>query len=186
MEPRHSLFRERALQEYIQTQEKNVRPQFVPSFVPVLFYILLLMLILVGVPVWWGEIPVFTNGPGIVMPEKASQTSHGNSTVITLFLPASSASQVQVGTTTQVSADSADQQFTGTIKQVHSEVLSANEARQRYELNDALAQVLPRSSVAVTIVPTAKSAPRLHMGDLVNARVQTGSQRVLSLLLSFH
>jgi len=184
MEPRHSLFREKALQAYTRTQEKDVYPQFVPSLVPVLLSIVLFLLILAGAPVWWGEVPVFTNGPGIVLPEKTPDTSRSHPTVIMLFLPMGYASQVHPGTPVQMSGDSAGQQFTGTIKHVHAGIMSADEARQRYLLNNTAAQAIPQSSLAVTIIPTTKSVPHLHIGDLVTVRVQIGSQRLLSLLLS--
>ena len=54
MEPRHPFFREKAIQEYLQKQEKDFFPRFIPPYVFALFVLLVLLLLLIGVLIWWG------------------------------------------------------------------------------------------------------------------------------------
>jgi len=54
MEPHHPFFREKAMQEYMQKQEKDFFPRFIPPYVSVLFFILVLLLVLIGLLAWWG------------------------------------------------------------------------------------------------------------------------------------
>ena len=62
MEPHRSLFRERAIKEYMQRREKDVLPRLMAPSILIFLYLLLLLLLLAGLLVWWEVVPVFTTG----------------------------------------------------------------------------------------------------------------------------
>ncbi len=62
MEPHHSLFREKAIKEYMQRREKDVLPRMMAPSILIFLYLLLLLLLLAGLLVWWEVVPVFTTG----------------------------------------------------------------------------------------------------------------------------
>lgn len=157
MEPYHSLFRERAIKEYIQRQEKDVLPRFTSPYITIFFYPLLLLLLLVGLFVWWGEVPLFISGSGVVLAEGHTNAPQNTKMVIVLFLPAKYASQIHPGAYAQMSVESARQRFTGRIEHVEARIMSPGEARKRYMLNDVTAQVITQSSVAAILLPAAKA-----------------------------
>jgi hypothetical protein len=53
MESRHSFFRPKALQAYLQKQEKDILPRFFSPYTATLSYLLLFLLLLIGLFAWW-------------------------------------------------------------------------------------------------------------------------------------
>lgn len=185
MEPYHPFFREKAMREYLQRQEKDILPRFLSPYTIILFYVLVVLLVFIGLLAWWGETPFFMNGAGIVRAD-GSAAARSQKMVIVLFLPAKYASQIHLGAEAQVSIEPAGQQFTSTITQVEAKSISPQAARQRYKLNDVTAQAVPQSSVMAILLPIPIHAPHVEAGDLVSARVHVGEQRILSFLLGLH
>ena len=72
MKPHHSLFRERAIKEYMQRREKDVLPRLMAPSVLIFLYLLLLLILLAGLLVWWEVVPLFTTGSLLA----ATSTSH--------------------------------------------------------------------------------------------------------------
>jgi hypothetical protein len=71
MEPHHSLFREKALQEYRRRQERDILPHSItPSILILLYLLLLLLLVLAGVFIWLGDVSLFTSGSLLRLPAK--------------------------------------------------------------------------------------------------------------------
>ena len=186
MEPHHPFFREKAMREYLQRQEKDILPRFLSPYTTILLYLLVVFLVLIVLLVWWGEAPFFVNGGGIVRMDGSATAARSPKMVIVLFLPAKYASQVHPGSEAQVFIEPAGQQFTSTIARVEARSLSPQDARQRYMLNAAAAQAVPQSAVTVTLLPVPIHVPHVEAGDLVSAQVHVGEQRILSFLLGQH
>jgi hypothetical protein len=53
MESRHSFFRSKAIQAYLQKQEKDILPRFFSPYTAILSYLLLFLLFLIGLFAWW-------------------------------------------------------------------------------------------------------------------------------------
>jgi hypothetical protein len=183
MESYHPFFREKAVKEYRHRQERAVLPRFFSPYLAILTYLLFFLLLLVGILAWWGEIPSFVTGSGVVRAERAASASQSQNMTIVLFLPARYVSQIHLGEKTQVTLEPEGLQFTSTIERVEAKSLSPGEARQRYLLNDVAAQAIPQSAVAAILLPVTTGAPHIEAGDLVSAQVHVGSQRILSFLL---
>jgi hypothetical protein len=181
MELQHPFFRAKAMQEYIQRQEKDILPRFLSPYVTILSYFLLFLLLLLGAFAWWGEAPLFVSGPGVVLTAGAAGTMDMPGTEVVLFFPVQAASHLHAGEEADLSVEPAGRPFRGTIKNIEAGTLSPDEARQRYMLNGMVARLLPGSLVAAYILPAA-DAPHLEPGDMVSAQVHAGSQHVLLLL----
>jgi hypothetical protein len=141
-------------------------------------WILLGLLLLAGGVAWWGEVPTYVSGSGMLLPPPA-----GSTTVMCLiFLPATHPLQLRTGLPIQVRLGT-----TGTLGSAHIEtvepgIISPSEARQRYALGGNADQIITQPSITLLArVGPPFSAP-LYAGSIVSAQVQTGSQRVLSLL----
>lgn len=183
MEPHHPFFREKAMREYLQRQEKDILPRFLSPYTTILFYLLVVLLVFIGLLAWWGETPFFISGAGIVRADGSAAAAQSQKMVIVLFLPAKYASQVHLGAEAQISIEPAGQQFTSTIARVEAKSISPQDARQRYKLTDAAAQAVPQSSVTAILLPIPLHSPHVEAGDLVSAQVHIGEQRILSFLL---
>jgi hypothetical protein len=180
MESHHPFFRAKAMQEYLQKQEKDFLPRFLSPYITILSYLLLSLLLLIGLLAWLGEVPLFIAGSGVVLTKGPPQTSRNNELVIVLFLPAKYVSEIHPGEDAELYVEPTGQQFTSVIKYVESKVISPDEAHKQYMLNGGAAQVITQSSVTAILLPVATSAPHLEIGDLVSAQVQIGSRRILS------
>src|SRR5690348_113560 len=102
MEPCHPFFREKAMREYLQRQEKDILPRFLSPYTTILFYLLVVLLVFIGLLAWWGETPSFINGVGIVRPDGSATAARSQKMVIVLFLPAKYTSQIHLGSEAQV------------------------------------------------------------------------------------
>ncbi|WP_220197583.1 hypothetical protein [Ktedonospora formicarum] len=181
MKPYHSIFREEAIEEYIQKRERDILPRFLSPSLILLLYVLLCLLLITGFLISYREIPIFAAGSGIILPGESANVFKDNTAVIMVFLPAQYAAQIRVDAYAQLEVMPTGQQFTGTIKHIEAGSIGLDEARKRYRLNDRAAQSIAQSSVAATILPAAVHPAHLSAGDPVSAQVQIGSQRLLSL-----
>ena len=120
MEPYHHFFRAKAMQEYLQRQETNIIPRFLSPYIKILSYLLFSLLILTGLFAWWGEVPFFITGPGVVLTKVPAHTLRNNETAIVLFLPAKYASQLHPGEDAELRVQPAEQQFTNTIRYIEA------------------------------------------------------------------
>jgi hypothetical protein len=182
---KRSLFRNNAWQQYIQRRARAELPRYITPRVFALFWILLALLLLLGSAAWWSEVPVYTTGPAIL---RANGTSPGLSlkgeagVLAVIFLPAEAPLSLQSGLPVHLQIGSAGLQVDGTVIQVEAGVLSPQQARQQYKLDSSEGLLITQpSSVVIASLSTALSAQE-YTGSIVTAQVQTGSQRLLTLL----
>ncbi len=169
----------------MQRQEKDILPRLVSPRIFAYLWILLSLLMFGGLLAWWTEIPTFVAGSGVILMQKPSSTSGNGQEVVLLFLPATYVSQVHVGQPVQLQIDSSGPQFSSAISHVESGIISPSDARKQYALDGAISQTLTQPSIAVTVQPIKALTAHRYTGSLVNAQVQVGSYRVLSLLPGF-
>ncbi len=219
-QPRRQLFRESALKHYMQKREKDVLPRLIsiPMFVGL--WVLLFVFIGVGVLVSFGEVPVFANGPGVVLTQNKSaqqgqqgqgtqQSSHSvvgqtkasavpYATPATTATPIATAStaassqealvvlsalfrtQVHVGQMAWVQIGTKGKQYVGHIAAVDTTVIGPGAVQPQYATS-GIAPLLTQPSIVVT-VKLDKPMP-LTAANLIQARVQLGARRVVSLLI---
>jgi hypothetical protein len=183
MELHHPFFREKALKEYMQRQEKDFLPRFLSPYITILSYLLLFLLLLIGLYAWWGKVPLSISGSGVVLINRPAHALRNDEMVIALFIPAKYVSQLHPGEDVELHIEPAGRQFSSAIKYVETTIISPDEARKQYMLNGGATQVIPQSSVVAILRPVATSAPHLEPGDFVSAQVHIGSQSILSFCL---
>lgn len=182
---RHPLFREKALKQYMQKQEKDIllRPVSPPAFA--CSWILLCLFLLAALLAWWQEVPTFVEGSGVILAQGQANTTTSDKAVILIFLPATYAGQIRSKLPVRVQIDSGGLELSSTVEHVEPGIISPTEARKRYRLDSDTAQILTAPSIALTVMPKTALPAHTYAGSLVSAQVQIGSRRVLSLLPSF-
>ncbi len=178
MEFHHPFFREKAIQEYIQRQEKDFLPQFFAPHRIILAYLLLFIFLLAGLLVWCSDVPFFVSGSGFVLPVKAAPAARPGALEIVLFLPARYRAQFHRGELVEWQIEATGPQFPATIQSIGQRPLSAEELRRQLMVSDYTAQALAQSSVEVIVQPNAQHMPHLQSGEMVRAQVQVGSRHI--------
>jgi hypothetical protein len=197
---RRPLFRESAFKQYMQKREKDVLPQLVSPPVFICSWILLCLLLAAGFLAWWGTVPIFASGQGILVPQGQTATAQSGQPAPTATQPAKAASsvtadnsanealvllpatyngQLRVGMPAAVHLGSTGPTYVGKIDAVDSNVVSPGAVPPQYS-QSGLALFLTQPSVLVR-VRLAQKAPH-SAGSVIQARILVGTSRVISLL----
>jgi anti-sigma factor RsiW len=186
MEHGRSIYRDEAIQRYIEKREKGILPHLVAPPVLLFLWILLGLLLAAGILAWFAQVPTYLAGSGIILEQQSSSTSSGQREATALiFFPALSASQIRAGLPIQVQPGSTGPTLTTKIDQVEPGILSPSAARTRYALDSSVSQLLTQPVVAVEVRLGPTISTQMYAGSTVSAQVQVGSRRVLSLLPGF-
>ena len=177
---RRSLFREDAMKRYMQRREKDIFPHLVSPPVFVCAWLLFGLLLLAGLVAWWGEIPTFVDGSGILLAQRQTSLSNESPSIL-VFLSPLYVSKMHVGLPVHLQIGADGSEILGKVEQVEPGIVSPADARKRYALDSGEAQIITQPSVVIVVTPHQKLSARLYAGSLVHAQVQVGSRRVLSL-----
>lgn len=175
------LFREHALQHYLQKREKDILPHFVSPPIFVCAWVLLCLVIAVGLFATTQKVPIQVGGMGIVLAQGHNDASEDNGGTALLFLPASEAKLVHVGEPSRLQIGLTGPSYSSTIAQVEPGLLSPNEIYKRYGLNCSAMPMVSDPSVVVHVRLAPSLHSHLYAGSPVSAQVQIGTQRILSL-----
>jgi hypothetical protein len=172
--PKSSIFREEAIQRYVQSREKAVLPRFVTPPIFLLFWCLFTIFLSAGVFAWFGRFPVYATGTGVV--SHAGLSASEERGVALIFIPYSPSLSLHAGQPVQLQMRSTGMRLSGTIESAHLRPLSPMEIRQRY-------QVAIDEPAALIIVHLGSNfSERAYAGSVIVAQVQVGSRRLISLL----
>jgi hypothetical protein len=174
------LFRERALQRYLQKREKDILPHFVAPPIFVCIWMLLCLTVAVGLFAATQKVPIQVGGVGIVLPHGQSDAGDKAATVL-LFLPASNAKSVHVGEPSLLQIGLTGPSYSSTIAQVEPRLLSPNDIYKRYGFNCSAMPMISDPSVVAHVRLAPSLLSHLYAGSPVRAQVQIGMQRILSL-----
>jgi hypothetical protein len=181
-----SIFRKSAWQQYVQRRERAELPRYVTPPVFALFWTLLALLFILGSVAWGSEVPIYTTVPAILRENGAVSALQSNGytgLVAVVFLPADRPLTLHPGLPVHLQIGTVGPQATGTLILVEPGVLSPQQARQRYGLDSSEGLLITQPS-SVVIASISSPLPRqMYTGSIVTAQVQTGSQRLLALLL---
>jgi hypothetical protein len=175
------LFREPALQHYLQKREKDILPHFVSPPIFVCIWIMLCLAVAIGLFADTQKVPVQVDGVGIVIAQGQSDAFGGKGGTALLFLPASEAKQVHVGEPSQLQIGLTGPSYSSTIAQVEPGVLSPNDIYKRYSPNCSAMPTISDPSVVVHVRLVPSLSSHLYAGSPVRAQVQIGMQRLFSL-----
>jgi hypothetical protein len=167
------IFRKEAIEKYTQGRDKNVLPQFILPPVFVFLWCLLALFVSAGVTAWLGQVPVYTSGAGIILdPSSSGNTSNGVMTAV-IFIPYNPSLHLQVGQPVNMQIGQSGPQISTAIGAVESQILSPSDVRKQFLVS------ITDPSIAATVA--VESHLSLYSGSIVQAQVETGSRRLLSL-----
>jgi hypothetical protein len=178
--PKGSIFRSKALQKYVQSREKNVLPRLVAPPVFAFFWVILALFTAAGLVAWLGQVPLYVTGSGLVLDRSATAAQGKEEAVAVILLPATSFVHLRAGMPVQVQVGSDGSPIPCTIDSVESRILSPSEVHQRYML------VVPEPSFVAIVGLGPGISSHLYAGSPVQAQIQIGSERLLSLFPLFN
>ncbi|GHO83659.1 hypothetical protein [Dictyobacter formicarum] len=179
------IFREHALQHYMQRREDDVLPRIVSPPVFLFVWLVFILVLGVGIAAWLEHIPIYVNGAGIVE-ESAHKINAQQSEVDALvFVPVYSSDHVRAGTRGLAQFGATGNFFDGHVIGLEPLVLSPEAIQTHYQLSCSAAQTITAPSVAVHMKVIVPANDQIFTGTLLQARIQIGTQRVLALLPGF-
>ncbi len=168
---------------YKRSLEKDVVPRLISWPIILCLWLLLGAFLTAGIFAWYAQVPTYVSGSGIILANgDMLQPAYGG-TVAIVFLPPDQSAGIWVGQHVGIQIGSTDTQVQSTIAQVESGIISPAAARQRYGLEGTGSLLITQPSVVAIIKLGAVLPTTTYAGSLLSASVETGSQRLLALML---
>ena len=181
--PEKTIFRQSAIIAYKRRMEKDVVPHLISWPIIVCLWVLLGALVAAGFFAWFAQVPTYVSGSGIIFTQGDTlQPDYGQMMAI-VFLPPDQSAQIRAGQPVDIQIGSTDMHVQGTLAQVEPGIISPDAARQRYGLQGTDALPITQPSVVAIVKPSTALPNAAYAGSLLTARIETGSQRLLTLLL---
>lgn len=174
-ETKRTIFRDRALQKYIQGRDKSVLPRIVAPPVFVFCWLLLMVLMVAGLVAWLGKIPLYMAGSGVILTNNVLPARTSDEAMAVFALPTSKVGLVHPGLSVQVHIGENGPEITRSIDYVSPTILSPSEIHQQY----GLAASDPALIIVTRLGPGISR--QVYAGSVVQVQVLVGSQRLLSL-----
>ncbi|HXR66012.1 MAG TPA: hypothetical protein VN729_08815 [Ktedonobacteraceae bacterium] len=179
---RHTIFRDKALKHYTEGRKKDILPNFSSLSAGLFAWVLLASMIVTGLVAWYGQVPVFLAGSGIVLGNGGqTNTARGGANALAFFAP-EQATQLHVGDAAQVQVGASSSHVDGTIVQVLPGTTNLATALAHYGLNFGNAS-LQSQQVAVALINLGAGFPAAnYTGSSVVVEVTVGTQSLFSAL----
>lgn len=178
--PHRVIFRESAIQAYRRGTAKDIVPRLTFRPVIVCLWLLLAVLITTAALAWSVRVPAYVSAQGTILPNGARAGPGGETTAAALFLPADQSAHVRAGQSVHVQIGSSGLSASGAVVRVEPGVTGPDAARTKYGFEPGADTV--RQPWTVVIVRLGQSLPpAAYGGSLLTARVEAGSQRILTL-----
>ncbi len=181
-----SIFRQRALEKYMQRREMHVILRLVSPRMFGFLWILVLLTVCGGALVWSIQEPIVIQGKGVVVQQKAANGKPAQ-IVVLLLLPTDQQASLKVGQPVTISIASANINFHSTIGMVETGVMSpaAISTQINLQLPTSLAQTIAGPSIVASAPVEPMSLAQTYLGSQCQVQVQIGTQSALSLLPGF-
>jgi hypothetical protein len=173
---RRQIFRESALQEYVQRQERDVLPNIVSPPVFACSWFLLALVLTGDLLAWSARIPTYISASGVV----TSTSSKASSAQALVFFPTADAAELRAGLPITLQLGSSGPSISSTITQVVAGTVSPSDARKTYALDAGEAEVITEPSKVVIVSLDKSVSASAYAGTTVSAKVQVGTHSVLS------
>ena len=179
---RHAIFREKALKHYTEGRKKDVLPNFSSLSAGFFAWVLLATMIATGLVAWYGQVPVFLPGSGIVLGAGAqADAANGQANALAFFAP-ERAAQLQAGDTAQVQLGAASAPIQATLVQVLPGTTDLATALAHYGLSFGNAPTQSQQ-VAVALLNLGAHFPAAnYAGSPLALQVNVGTQSLFSAL----
>lgn len=158
---------------------QTVLPRFIAPPAPLCLWLLLGCLFIVSGLAWLAHVPVYRNGTATVV------NSDQDDELIVAFFPPESKSEMRAGQNLSLKLDPAGPPLVRTIAAVEPAILSPAEARKKFNFDDVTARTYQRPAAIVIArlgKPSETLPPSAYEGIVVEAQVEIGSQRLITLL----
>lgn len=175
-----AIFRERAIQAYQRGTAKDIVPRLTSWPTIVCLWILLALLLVTLAVAWSVRVPANVGAQGVILRGGAQTGISDGGTAAALFLPLDQSAHLRVGQPVHaVIGSSSGASASGTVARVEPGVTGPDTARAKYGFEPGADAV--RQPWIVVIVRLGQSLPPgAYGGSLLNAQVETGSQRLLA------
>lgn len=179
---RRSIYRGEALAHYVRWKEKDVLPRVIAPPVFLFLWALLGLCLFALALAWFGQVPVYVTGAGVVVDPVRGQGVQ--ETGVLIFLPADPANplHIVVGSPVDIQIGALTRPVNAIVDRVEPGVFSPDDARQRFQLGSQISQLITGPAIAIFARLGPAFPIRLYVGSSVKAQVQIGSRRILSLL----
>lgn len=183
MQPERPIFREQALQRYMQKKEKEVVPHLLSPAIFTGLWMLFCLFLLATLLVLRQQVPRIISSSGIVLNQHHAHMKVSDDMVILAFLPATRIRQFHVGQQAIIWSRPDKPGFTGTIQHIESSELSPADIQRRYIQDPHIMLNIAQSSFVAEVRPARPSLlTSNYERSGVTIQVNVGSQSVLSLL----
>lgn len=182
---RRPIFREHALQQYIQRQENDVLPQIVSPPIFLFCWLLVILVIVAGVLAWMERVPTYVSGTGVAVSDDHRVNAQQNAFEALIFVPASERQQIRSGLASVVRISGSGGTINTRVDSLDTHIYSPDAAQRHYALSCSVAQNLTEPALAVRMHVLIPAQVHVQSGTSVHAQVQVGMQRVLSLFPVF-
>lgn len=181
-QPRRQIFRESAMQQYVQRREQDILPQIVSPPVFAGSWFLLALVLMAGLLAWSAQLPTYQSASGIITKQGQLPSSTSSNVQALIFFPSTDDSQLHVGLPIKLQIGSTGPSLSSTITSIEADIISPSDARQRFQLDTGEAQVITEPS-RIVIVNLGKSvSASTFAGSTITAQIQVGTHSVLSQL----
>lgn len=180
--PDQSIFRQRAIDTYMQRQERHVVLRLVSPRMFLSLWLLLMLAVGGGVLVWSIQSPIMVQGKGLVVQPKAVKGKKAPAIVALLLLPPDQQANLRVGQPVTMSIMNANMTFNTTIQTLESGVMSPVDIGTQINVQLPLVQTLSGPAVVALAPIEPASQARTYLGSQAQVQVQIGSRSMLSLL----
>jgi hypothetical protein len=181
MLPHAPLFRPEALRRYAERRTTTILPRTVAPPTFLCCWLLLGLLVVATLLAWQIQVPRSVTALGALLQAPESQRA-GYDWEALLFVPASPAPQLHRDAVITVQGILTGETFTGTIVRVATDLITPEEARQRYALTGDLALVIPRPAVVVQVALEPPLPAEALAGSSIRTQVPVGTTSLLGLL----
>lgn len=185
-QPERFIFRNSAMQHYLQNRERDILPRLLSPLVFGFYWLLLALLLLAMGIAWWGEVPVYVFGSGILLAApKQALTTEKNELQALVFIPMIPGQPVlHLNTNMPILLENATLrlQINGQIIQIDPGIVSPQVAKKRYQLDASTMRFVTQPSYVVHAHIPVRLPTTVYAGTVVHASLQSGSQRLLSLV----
>ncbi len=176
---RHAIFREKALKHYTQGRKKDVLPHFSSISAAFFAWMLLCSMTATGLVAWYGQVPIFLAGSGIVLGNEGPANSGADALA---FFPPDKATQLRAGDTVQVQFGASSSHIDSTVAQVlpGTTDIATTLAHYGLKFGDTTS---PGQQVAVALIKLgADFSAASYAGSTVVVEVNVGTQSLFSAL----
>lgn len=182
---RRPIFREHALQRYMEQQENDVLPHIVSPPVFLLCWCLFMLILIAGVFAWMARVPVYVSGSGVVFTNDHRVDAKRNEFDTLVFVPANMMHGMRNGLHGTIQVGGAGQPIDTQISGLDPQVYSPNAVQAQYNLGCNVAQGIGGPTVVVRTQSFIPVNEHVQSGTPVQGHVQVGTQRILSLFPIF-